>query len=158
MSSWRASTNALNPFTNTVGPGFVGTTCQLPQITDQGLQDALTHGQDLRAVYASRLGLSSRLDPSTAKIRVTNNQITSQVASGLVKGLFPGSADASSFDSLEPAYSCNKANSLKNTITSSQTWSGHYDLTAATDVYTQLDAISGIATQDTGGWHSSFDQ
>ncbi|KAG6825217.1 hypothetical protein H0H93_001045, partial [Arthromyces matolae] len=116
----------------------------------------------LRAVYASRLGLSSRLDPSTAKIRVTNNQITSQVASGLVKGLFPGSTDvevfiqSSSFDSLEPAYSCNKANSLKNTITSSQTWNGH--LTAAAGVYAQLDAISGIATQDTGGWHSSFDQ
>ncbi|KAG6856864.1 hypothetical protein H0H87_012681 [Tephrocybe sp. NHM501043] len=144
------------------GPLYGVKSCQLPQITEGGLEDAITHGKDLRAVYASRLGLSSRLDPSTSKIRVTNNQITSQVASGLVKGLFPGSSgiealiQSSSSDSLEPTYSCSKANQLKSTITTgSPTWNDH--LTAAAALYAKLDAISGIASQDSAGWHSSFD-
>ncbi|KAG6890056.1 hypothetical protein C0995_012514 [Termitomyces sp. Mi166 len=159
---WQAFTNPDNPWTTTVGPGFVGTTCQLPQITEEGLEDAITHGQDLRAVYVSRLGLSSRFDPSTSRIRVTNNQITSQVASGLVKGLFPASSgievlvQSSSFDSLEPTYSCPKANQLQTAITmGSGTWNGH--LSAAAGLYAELDAISGIASHDTAGWHTSFD-
>ncbi|KAG6867355.1 hypothetical protein C0993_003853, partial [Termitomyces sp. T159_Od127] len=159
---WQAFSNPDNPWTKTVGPGFVGTTCQLPQITEEGLEDAITHGNDLRGVYASRLGLSPHFDPSISTIRVTNNQITSQVASGLVKGLFPASSDvevlvqSTSFDSLEPTYPCPKASQLQTTITTgSQTWNGH--LTAAAGLYAKLDAISGIASHDTGGWHVSFD-
>lgn len=89
--------------------------------------------------------------------------ITSQVASGLVKGLFPRSTDIevviqpSTFDSLEPTYPCNKANSLKTAITTGNAnWTNH--LSASASLYAKLDSISGIATQDTGGWHSSFDQ
>ncbi|KAH0578969.1 hypothetical protein H2248_003147 [Termitomyces sp. 'cryptogamus'] len=159
---WQAFTNADNPFTATVGPGFVGSTCQFPQITEEGLEDSITHGIDLRAVYASRLGLNESLDTSTSRIRVTNNQITSQVASGLIKGLFPASSDievlvqSTSFDSLEPTISCPDANQLQTAITTgSQTWNGH--LTAAAGLYAELDAVSGIATHDTGGWHVSFD-
>jgi hypothetical protein len=94
---------------------------------------------------------------------VTNNQITSQVASGLLKGLFPRSSNievliqSSNFDSLEPAYSCPKANALKTAVTTGNSnWTNH--LAAAAGLYAKLDAISGIASQDTGGWHSSFDQ
>lgn len=94
---------------------------------------------------------------------VTNNVITSQVASGLVKGLFPQSAgieviiQSSAVDSLEPTYPCNKANQLKTAVTTgSQTWNDH--LTKAADLYAQLDAISGTAAMDTAGWHVSFDQ
>ncbi|RDB26642.1 Counting factor 60 [Hypsizygus marmoreus] len=159
---WQASTNAQNPWTKTVGPGFIGSTCQFPQITDQGLEDSITHGADLRAVYARRLGLDTHFNPSISQIRVTNNVITSQVASGLVKGLFPGSAgieaiiQASAFDSLEPSYPCSKASQLRNTITSgSQAWNDH--LAKAADLYAKLDAISGTAPKDTAGWHSSFD-
>ncbi|KAG6828631.1 hypothetical protein H0H92_007223 [Tricholoma furcatifolium] len=158
---WQATTNPLNPWTNTIGPGFVNSTCQFPQITDQGLADAMTHGEDLRAVYASRLGLSTILDPTITTIRVTNNQITSQVASGLVKGLFPSTTDAQvliqsdTYDSLEPAYSCSAANALSSAITGNQTWIDH--LTDAAGVYAQLDAISGISNPDNGGWHVSFD-
>ncbi|KAG6853272.1 hypothetical protein C0991_005543 [Blastosporella zonata] len=158
---WQAFTNQANPWTNTVGPGFVGSTCQLPQITEEGLEDSITHGEDLRAVYATRLGLGLFINPSTAQIRVTNNQITSQVASGLLKGLFPASTgiqaliQSSTYDSLEPTYSCNKANSLKNAITGNPAWTNH--LTAAAGIYAQLDAISGTASHDSAGWHSSFD-
>ncbi|KAG6908849.1 hypothetical protein DXG01_003015 [Tephrocybe rancida] len=151
------------PILSTPGPRKLGqVSCQFPQITEEGLEDSITHGKDLRAVYASRLGLSSRLDASTSKFRVTNNQITSQVASGLVKGLFPGSSgievliEAPSFDSLEPTLSCNTANQLKTAITTgSQTWNDH--LTAAADLYAKLDGISGTASMDSAGWHSSFD-
>ncbi|KAG5645660.1 hypothetical protein DXG03_005497 [Asterophora parasitica] len=159
---WQAFQDAQNPWTTKVGPGFVGSTCQFPQITDQGLEDSITHGQDLRAVYAQRLNLNPYFNPATSRIRVTNNVITSQVASGLVKGLFPASAgieaiiQSSSFDSLEPTYSCNKASQLKSSITTgSQVWNDH--LAAAAGLYAKLDAISGISPSDTAGWHTSFD-
>ncbi|KAJ7597581.1 histidine phosphatase [Mycena floridula] len=159
---WQGFQNAQNPWTTTVGPGFVGSTCQFPQITSGGLEDSHQHGADLRAVYAKRLEFSDKLDPSTVRIRVTNNVITSQVAGGLLKGLFPLTdhvavlIQSSTYDSLEPTYSCPKANALRNAYTSGSTnWTDH--LTAAAGLYSELDRISGIATSDTAGWHSSFD-
>ncbi|KAJ7063445.1 histidine phosphatase [Mycena amicta] len=163
QQQWQAYQSRQNPWTNTVGPGFVNTTCQLPQITSEGLEDSHTHGSDLRAVYAERLGLSDRFDPSTAQIRVTNNVITSQVAGALVKGLFPATTNAavliqsSNYDSLEPTYSCGAADSLRASYTTgSSNWTSH--LTAAASLYAHLDAVSGTSNPDTGGWHSSFDQ
>lgn len=96
---------------------------------------------------------------------VTNNVITSQVASGLLRGLFPESGhipvqvQASPFDSLEPLYPCSKANSLRNDFTTGakgQAWQDH--LTAAGALYDKLDSVSGIPRDDTAGWHVSFDQ
>lgn len=133
-------------------------------------------------MYAKPLGLSQQFDASVAQIRktellstlisslthslvpgVTNNQITSQVASGLLKGLFPQSSDievliqSSNFDSLEPAYSCPKASALQKAVTTGNSnWTNH--LTATAGLYATLDAISGTPNQDTGGWHVSFDQ
>jgi len=140
----------------------------------------------LRGVYASRLGLGSRFDSKNAKIRtfkgqffhphkdihlyvsgVTNNVITSQVASGLLVGLFPQSKSeyiaafiqSTSFDSLEPTYSCSAASNLRADYTtgaSGDQWKLH--LSQAADIYAKLDKISGIAADDSAGWHSSFDQ
>jgi len=159
---WQAFTDAQNPWINSVGPGFVGTTCQLPQITADGIVDSHTHGSDLRAVYASRLGFGQQLDPSIVQIRVTNNVITSQVAGGLVKGLFPGTENiavliqSSTYDSLEPTYSCPTADNLHNAYTSgSSNWTTH--LTEAAPLYAKLDSVSGISNPDGGGWHTSFD-
>ncbi|KAJ6547017.1 histidine phosphatase superfamily [Mycena capillaripes] len=159
---WQGFGNSQNPWTTSVGPGFVGTTCQLPQITSDGIVDSHTHGSDLRSVYASRLGLGQRLDPSVVQIRVTNNVITSQVAGGLVKGLFPGTENtavliqSSNFDSLEPTYSCPTADSLRNAYTSgSSNWTTH--LTDAAPLYAKLDSVSGTSNPDSGGWHTSFD-
>ncbi|KAF8977495.1 histidine phosphatase [Cyathus striatus] len=162
---WQAYSDPLNPWTNTIGPGFVNSTCQFPQITSEGLEDSITHGTDLRNVYASRLGLTSKFDPSKVHIRVTNNEITSQVASGLLKGLFPSTPSSnievqiqsSTFDSLEPTYSCPNANNLKSGFTTGskgQIWQDH--LNAAKSIYASLDAVSGIDPND-GGWHASFD-
>jgi len=98
---------------------------------------------------------------------VTNNVITSQVTSGLLKGLFPHSGsqyvsafiEQSSFDSLEPTYSCPKASSILDDFTtgsSGQEWQAH--LTQAAPLYEKLDRVSGILSPDTAGWHVSFDQ
>ncbi|KAJ7837045.1 phosphoglycerate mutase-like protein [Mycena olivaceomarginata] len=159
---WQAFRSNDNPWINSVGPGFVGSTCQLPQITADGIVDSHTHGSDLRAVYASRLGLGQQFNPSTAQIRVTNNVITSQVAGGLVKGLFPGTENAavliqsSTYDSLEPTYSCPTADSLRSAYTSgSSNWTSH--LTAAAPLYAKLDSVSGTSNPDSAGWHSSLD-
>ncbi|KXN85635.1 Lysophosphatidic acid phosphatase type 6 [Leucoagaricus sp. SymC.cos] len=161
---WQASVSSANPFTTLVGPGFPGSTCQFPSITAEGLTDSEAHGSDLRQVYAKRLGLKDKFDPSVARIRVTNNVITSQVASGLLHGLFPKSdhiqveIQSSSFDSLEPTYPCSKANSLRNDFTTGskgQVWQDH--LSAAASLYNKLDSVSGIARDDSGGWHVSFD-
>ncbi|KAF7305069.1 Histidine phosphatase [Mycena kentingensis (nom. inval.)] len=161
-ADWQAFRNSQNPFTNTVGPGFVDTTCQFPQITTEGLEDSHTHGSDLRAVYAKRLGLAPHYDPSIAQIRVTNNVITSQVAGALVKGLFPDSASvpvliqSSSYDSLEPTYACPKADALRSGYTTGNAnWTNH--LAAAAGLYAKLDSVSGTSNPDTGGWHASFD-
>ena len=97
---------------------------------------------------------------------VTNNVITSQVASGLLVELFPQSKSqytaaiiqSTTFDSLEPTYSCSAASNLRADYTTGALgaqWELH--LSKAADLYSQLDKISGIATNDSG-WHSSFDQ
>ena len=139
--------------------------------------------QDLHAVYASRLGLGDQMDPNSASIRVldinlaalkliytlgvTNNAITSQVASGVLKGLFRHSSsqyvsafiEQSSFDSLEPTYSCPTASNILNDYTtgsSGEEWQTH--LTQASSLYAKLDQVSGISSPDTAGWHASFDQ
>ncbi|KDR79193.1 hypothetical protein GALMADRAFT_243093 [Galerina marginata CBS 339.88] len=163
---WQGFTDSQNPWVSTVGPGFIGSSCQFPQITSEGLEDSITHGSDLRAVYAARLGLSAELDPSTSKFRVTNNVITSQVASGLVAGLFPKSKSqdvaaliqSSNFDSLEPTYSCGRASQIRSDYTTGNNgaqWQAH--LTQSASLYAKLDKVSGIATSDSAGWHTSFD-
>ncbi|KAK0216898.1 phosphoglycerate mutase-like protein [Armillaria fumosa] len=161
---WQASSNPINPWTDSVGPGFVGSTCQFPQITTEGLSDSFAHGADLRRVYASRLGLTSDFHTSPAQIRVTNNVITSQVAGGLVKGLFPDTADAqvlierSGIDSLEPSLSCSNAvkpGTGDKGAGDGGVWQGH--LAAAQSLYNKLDSVSGIASDDSAGWHVSFD-
>ena len=93
--------------------------------------------------------------------------ITSQVASGLLKGLFPLSSpqyisafiEKSSFDSLEPTYPCPTAFTILDNYTTGsggQEWQNH--LTQAASLYAKLDQVSGISSSDTAGWHGSFDQ
>lgn len=162
---WNSLNDQNNPWSTSVGPGFAGSNCQFPAITPEGLEDSRTHGQDLREVYASRLGLKSKHDPSQATIRVTNNVITSQVAAGLTKGLFPDTplsdpvqvvVQQSGVDSLEPTYKCSPADSIRSAYTGNNPdWTKH--LTAASSLFDKLDRVSGIAKDDTAGWHTSFD-
>ncbi|KZO89951.1 histidine phosphatase [Calocera viscosa TUFC12733] len=158
---WSAFTSPNNPFTTI--QGFNGSNCQFPQISADGIADSWTHGFDLASVYKDKLGfLPAELDPNRMHYRVTNNVITSQVAGGLIKAMYPDLTgyqvliQSSSFDSLEPAYSCPAANAVNSQYQgANSTWAQHLQLAAP--VYDKLDAVSNIPRNDTGGWHVSFD-
>jgi 2-phosphoxylose phosphatase len=57
-------------------------------------------------------------------------------------------------DTLEPQYSCSAADSLKSSIQSESNWKAH--LTESASLASELDAISGVSTSDSG-WHSTWD-
>lgn len=158
---WSVFTDAANPF---VAPGFPGN-CEFPQITRGGLDDSWQHGNDLYRVYHDLLHLIPDGAEAASKVnfRVTNNVITSQVAAMVINGMFgingsyPVSIQPPAIDSLEPAYSCPNASALFSSYgvnSNNPAWLAH--LTAAAPLYAQLDAISGIASSNTG-WHMSFD-
>ncbi|KAL1407401.1 hypothetical protein Q8F55_006833 [Vanrija albida] len=161
--SWQAQTGTLNPFEAAVGPGFVGSTCQFPAITSEGLDDARTHGADLYGVYHDLLGfLPDPSDRGAYAFRVTNNVITSQTLSGFVAGLFPKQKayaawiQRGAFDSLEPAFSCPLQGQVNSAYEGSNPdWTAH--LTASADLRARFNAVSGISADDGGGWHTSWD-
>lgn len=96
--SWQGFTDASNPFSKSVGPGFPGSSCQFPQITAGGIEDSHQHGKDLAQVYRDQLGfLPKELDHDLVSFRVTNNVITSQVLGGLAKGMFKDVGDLAAF-------------------------------------------------------------
>jgi hypothetical protein len=152
-------TSETNPFAQT---GF-NSSCQFPQITKQGLDDSWQHGKDLYGVYHDLLNfLPDNLD-NKVSYRVTNNQITSQVAGMLISGMYAPKNDISlriqptGIDSLEPQYSCPAASSLYSSYgvgSAAPNWTAH--LLAAKPLFSSLDAISGIAPDSTD-WHKSLD-
>ncbi|KAF7519072.1 hypothetical protein G7054_g13212 [Neopestalotiopsis clavispora] len=159
---WDVFNSSINPF---VPSGWIGS-CQFPQITSGGLDDSWVHGADLYGVYHDLLAfLPDRTSDwqNKVKFRVTNNQITSQVAGMLIAGMW-GSASqnipllvqASTIDSLEPTYTCTTGSDLFNSIKSSDNpvWTDH--LARAADLYEALDAVSGVSPSDSG-FHSWFD-
>lgn len=158
-----------DPATNPLMPGgFPPHTCAFPQITRQGLDDSYQHGKDLFGVYHDMLHLlPATLDPARVSFRATNNPITPQVAGMVMSGMFGSNAtnatavplriQPSGIDSLEPQYTCPAADSLYATFatgSNNPTWQRH--LTATSDLFSSLDAISGVAPDDTG-FHKSFD-
>lgn len=66
---------------------------------------------------------------------------------------FKVNIQSSSFDSLEPTYSCPAADTVLSGYTGSGTpWADH--LTQAKPVYDKLDRVSGIQPGDSTGFHS----
>ncbi|KAK2729804.1 Counting factor 60 [Colletotrichum kahawae] len=162
---WKVYISPVNPF---VPAGWIGT-CQFPQITAQGLDDSWVHGAALFGVYHDLLGFLPSKDTAgsadwLAKVRyrVTNNQITSQVAGMVVNGMWGTAAStglsiqAAGVDSLEPQYSCPAGAALFSRIKSSANapWQQHLD--AAGPLYATLDDISGVPADD-AGFHVSLD-
>ena len=159
---WSVYTSSSNPL---APRGFNGT-CQFPQITRGGLDDSWQHGNDLFGVYHDLLGfLPEKYDPNLVSFRVTNNVITSQVASMVTSGMFGSEAQQNlplliqpaSIDSLEPAYTCSAANnkfSAYGVGSSDSGWTSH--LKAASKLYAKLDTICGIPPTD-AGFHMSLD-
>ncbi|OXB34136.1 acid phosphatase [Cryptococcus neoformans] len=160
---WQAQANTRNPFEYTVGLGFLNSTCQFPSITSQGLDDAYIHGKDLRGVYHDKLKfLPNKGEKDKYKFRVTNNVITSQTLSGLVKGLFPGGHEydawiqSDSWDSLEPSISCALKNTVASAITDiSSEWGIHLNSSLA--LRERFYNVSGIEWDDDAGWSTSWD-
>lgn len=157
---WSVYTSPSNPLAPT---GFNGT-CQFPQITRGGLDDSHKHGEDLKSVYADMLGfIPQNYDAEAVSFRVTNNVITSQVASMLIAGMYPERRNTdtplliqpASIDSLEPAYSCpTGANNAYGPGSNSSAWLEHLD--ASTSLFNRLDALSGV-TPNSQNWHKSWD-
>ncbi|KAI1174261.1 histidine acid phosphatase [Nemania sp. FL0916] len=158
---WTGFISSVNPY---VPKGWIGT-CQFPQITAQGLDDSYVHGQDLYGVYHGLLGfLPSRAQDWRSKVvyRVTQNVITSQVAGMLIGGMWgtrdsiPLLIEAAGVDSLEPQYTCSAGSALFSAIQSpsNAAWKTHLD--EAAELYSTLDAISGVSPTDSG-FHASFD-
>lgn len=156
---WNVYTSDINPYPQS---GFNGT-CQFPQITRGGLDDSWQHGKDLFGVYNDMLGFLPSNMSNKVTYRVTNNQITSQVAGMLIDGMYapknnvPLCIQPTNIDSLEPQYSCPKASSLYSSYgvgSTAANWTAH--LNGSKTLFRSLDAISGIAS-DNSDWHRSFD-
>jgi hypothetical protein len=159
---WSVYTSPSNPLSP---KGFRGT-CQFPQITRGGLDDSHQHGVDLNSVYSDLLSfLPADYDPKATTYRVTNNVITSQVASMLIAGMYPSRANQEtpllfqpdSIDSLEPGYSCPSSTSLFSSYAAGSSdpgWLEH--INAAETLYNRLDTLSGVDPED-AVWHKSLD-
>lgn len=159
---WDVYTSPSNPLRP---EGFNGT-CQFPQQTRGGLDDSHQHGVDLKAVYSDLLSfIPADYDAQQVSYRVTNNVITSQVASMLVAGMYPSLASTSvplaiqpdSIDSLEPTYVCSSADSLYSSYgpgSTSKAWLAH--LKASATLKKDLDAISGV-NPNASDWSQSWD-
>lgn len=159
---WQVYTSSSNPIAPT---GFNGT-CQFPQITRGGLDDSHQHGKDLKEVYSDLLDfIPDHYNKDVVSYRVTNNVITSQVASMLIAGMYPEREQQdtpiliqpASVDSLEPVYSCPTGSSIFSSYGSGSSapgWQAH--LQAASALYATLDGISGISPSNSA-WHVSFD-
>lgn len=123
------------------------------------------HGSDLYDVYHKLLHfLPSRTDDwrSDVVFRVTNNQITSQVAGMFINGMWdttdsvPLLIQQKGVDSLEPQYPCAAGDSLFHDITSASNSNWHQHLNKSEGLYATLDDISGVPPND-DGFHVSFD-
>ncbi|KAH6620277.1 histidine acid phosphatase-like protein [Boeremia exigua] len=156
---WSVYTDAANPFAQT---GFKGS-CQFPQITRGGLDDSWQHGRDLWGVYHDLLGFLPDDLTDRISFRVTNNQITSQVAGMLVSGMYAAPAPVPllvqppGIDSLEPQYPCPAAARLAGSYgvgSSAANWTAH--LSRAAPLLAALDAVSGVPPS-APDWHKSLD-
>ncbi|PVH16981.1 uncharacterized protein CXQ87_004539 [Candidozyma duobushaemuli] len=156
---WNSYVDPENPFADQYG--FNGS-CQFPQISPGGLDDSHQHGVDLFQNYHSLGLLPEEYDPEKVKFFATNNVITSQVAGGVVSGMYPAlqnqpvevSVQREDSDYLEPKYSCNGADQTKNYILASGGWTEH--LRRSQELFAKLDAVSGV-NPDNKGWHASWD-
>ncbi|VVT56074.1 uncharacterized protein SAPINGB_P004785 [Magnusiomyces paraingens] len=140
---------------------FLNTTCQLPQITDEGLKNSQTHGKDLFSVYHELLNfIPKEYDSNLISFRVSTNPITSQVAGVLIKGMYPGLRDISVkmqhdvIDTLNSNYPCGGADNLRKEIENDEAWKNH--LNEKKELFQKLDNITGIDPLNKE-WHTWFD-
>ncbi|KPM41352.1 hypothetical protein AK830_g5179 [Neonectria ditissima] len=158
---WDGYISDINPF---VPSGWVGS-CQFPQITAEGLDGSWVHGNDLYGVYHDLLNfIPSRKGDWRSKVafRVTNNQITSQVAAMFINGMWgttesvPLLIQQGGVDSLEPQYTCRVGGIFFDEIKSMSNAEWQRHLNKGKALFSTLDDISGVPLNDVG-FHESFD-
>jgi acid phosphatase len=131
------------------------------------LRSIQPRGGDLPFVGLERPDSLSFLTP-LFNVGVTNNPLTSQVASGLLQGFYPGDTgkahevliQPAAIDSLEPRYSCPRADALRTSFTTGpngSAWKEHLQTVQGDGTFAALDGVSGIRPDD-GEWHVSLDQ
>ena len=156
---WHIVNSDSNPFQTS---GFAGN-CQFPQLTRGGLDDSWQHGRDLYEVYHDMLRLIPNDIINGCQFRVTNNQITTQVASMIINGMFgvtgpyPLHVQSRTVDSLEPAYQCPQAVAISRSYgigSKNPAWNAH--LEASASLFKELDALSGVSPE-ASDWHLSWD-
>ncbi|ORY77316.1 histidine phosphatase superfamily [Protomyces lactucae-debilis] len=153
-------TSPLNPWS-----AQVRGTCQFPQLTAGGLQDALQHGRDLSAVYKQRLGLSKPpargdLDQQDAFFRYSRAALTQATASGVLGGFYGSSpvseiplyAQNNLVDSLDGGYPCPAVSRLRDEMEASDAWQAHLTQTA-----TLRQRLEAVLQTNAGRWQTDFD-
>ncbi|CAK7210357.1 hypothetical protein SCUCBS95973_000751 [Sporothrix curviconia] len=174
-----------NPFLRTA-LGWHGS-CQFPQLTSGGLEDAWQHGADLYDVYHGLLRILPSMDDAAAwhdhvAFRVTNNPITSQTVTMVLGGMaaaaglsdgsildIPLLVEAAGYDGLEPQYTCPAAAALFEAIIAPAPQDGNGDdgvgsspvwadhLERLAPLFAKLDAASGVDPANPRGFHASVD-
>ncbi|KAI0040100.1 phosphoglycerate mutase-like protein [Auriscalpium vulgare] len=148
---------ASHPFLDQMWNG----TCDEGQLTAGGLRDAVQHGKDFWAVYHHKLGFLRSVDQSEIWVRTSTEDRTMQVASGMLFGMDPATAERSwpvftqpsTIDSMVPSYSCPGADAIRAAYQSVPTWTDH--LQQNSDLKARLDATLGTA--GLSAWSSWYD-
>lgn len=158
---WQVYQSPQNP----MHQGFNGS-CQFPQMTRGGLNDAHKHGEHLIQVYRGTMGfLPGDYHEHTVGYRVTNNVITSQSGAFVLQGMWYGRKEKhtplfiqpASIDSLEPSYPCKYADKLYASYgvgSDEKEWKKHLD--QSSELKARLDRISGVDPEDEE-WSQSWD-
>lgn len=126
-------------------------------LTRRGFEDAVRHGEDVWAVYAGRLGLSSVDD---VDFRTSSEARTIETAAGVARGMQPDRSEPvrarhqpAPIDSLVPAYPCPEARQLEAAIRREPAWLMHRQ--SHRDLFARLNAVFG--TSDLPAWSDSAD-
>ncbi|KAG6372592.1 phosphoglycerate mutase-like protein [Boletus reticuloceps] len=146
-----------HPFASQIWPG----TCDAGQLTREGLDDAIKHGQDFWSVYHDKLGFLNTVDPRDIHVRTSTEVRTHQVAGAILYGMDPSTigrqwpiyTQPQNIDSLVPNYRCPNADAIRAAYQSVRPWTDH--LAQYSDLQQRLDATLGTA--GLSAWNSWYD-
>ncbi|KAK7684387.1 hypothetical protein QCA50_012334 [Cerrena zonata] len=148
---------AWHPFLSQIWNG----TCDQGQLTQGGLEDAISHGKDFWSVYANKLGLLKSVNEKDIFVRTSTETRTFQVAGGMLEGMDPSSkgkqfpvvTQPGNIDSIPPSYSCPNADAIRNQFQSVPAWTDHLAQNAS--LKARLDETLG--TGGLSAWATWYD-
>ncbi|KAN0078177.1 Histidine phosphatase superfamily [Tylopilus felleus] len=146
-----------HPFASQMWSG----TCDAGQLTCEGLEDAVKHGQDFWSVYHDTLRFLDVVDPRDIEFRTTTEVRTHQVAGAILYGMDPSTVgrrwpiytQPENIDSLVPNYNCPNANAIRAAYQSVPAWTDH--LVQYQGLQQKLDATLG--TTGLSAWNAWYD-